>query len=209
MTSVRLAPYVVMLATLASGPARAQTPPPKAMLTHTEGVVYLDDTLVGPDPSAGVVLGESSTLRTTDGRAVVALKRGGVLTLKDHTLVRVLANGVYNFNRIEVLQGTATVISDTSAPLVACRSNARLSSGGVFRFDVQPARADGTIGCRLAVFEGGAAVPLVSMTSVLRSGQSMTMDPACGDMIPTLAFAADQLDDFDRWSGQQATVRRQ
>jgi hypothetical protein len=208
MTSVRLVRCVVMFAALAAPPAWAQTAAAQATLTHTEGVVYIDDTLVAPPP-AGVVLGESSTLRTGDGRAVVALKRGGVLTLNDHTLVRVLANGVYNFNRIEVVQGTATVISETSAPLVACRSAARLSSGGIFRFDVQPARADGTIGCRLAVFEGGAAVPLTSVTSVLRSGQSITMDPACGDMIPTKAFAADRLDDFDRWSVQQATVRRQ
>jgi hypothetical protein len=200
--------YAVMFAALANGSAGAQAPAAKATLTHSEGVVYLDDTLVAPTSTA-VAIDESSTLRTADGRAVVALKHGGVLTLNDHTVVRVLANRLYNFNRIEVLQGTATVISETSAPLVACRSDARLSSGGVFRFDVQPARADGTIGCRLAVFEGGAAVPLVSVTAVLRSGQSMTMDPTCGDMIPTVSFAADRLDDFDRWSGQQATVRRQ
>ena len=207
MKFVRLVPHVVMFLVLTAAPSWAQAPA-TATLTHTEGAVYLDDRPV-TSPSPDLVLGESSTLRTADGRAVVALKRGGVLTLNDHTVVRVLANGVYNFNRIEVLQGTAAVISDTSSPLVDCQDNAKLSSGGVFRFDVQPPHQDGTVGCRLAVFEGGAAVPLTSLTAVLRSGESMTMNPACGDMIPRLPFPVHQLDDFDRWSGQQAAIRRQ
>jgi hypothetical protein len=152
---------------------------------------------------------DSATIRTARGRAVVLLKHGGILALNDHTLVRVYANGVYNFNRIEVLEGTAVVISGTSAPLVACRSDARLSSGGVFRFDVQPAARNGVAAtCRFRVYDGAAAVPLVSVISALRSGQTMSLDPTCGDMIPTMTFVPEQLDDFDRWSREQATVRR-
>jgi hypothetical protein len=48
--------------------------------------------------------------------------------------------------------------------------------------------------------DGAAAVPLASVIAALRSGQSMTLDPSCGDMIPVLNFSPDGLDDFDRWS---------
>jgi hypothetical protein len=48
----------------------------------------------------------------------------------------------------------------------------------------------------------------IEVISALRSGQAMTLDPTCGDMIPTMTFAPDQMDDFDRWSRQQARKRR-
>jgi hypothetical protein len=75
-----------------------------------------------------------------------------------------------------------------------------LSSNGVFRFDVIPGVGGEPATCRFRVFDGAAAVPLVSVTSALRSGQEMKLDPRCGDMIPTDRFAIDQVDEFDRWS---------
>jgi hypothetical protein len=205
MSSMRLVQIVVICTAVGVAPSSAQTEPGVATLTRVEGVVYLDDQLVVAS-SGRVVVDNSAFIRTVGGRAVVALKRGGVVALNEHTLVRVLANGVYNFNRIEVLEGTAVVISGTSAPLVTCRSDARLSSAGVFRFDVQPTRTGDFATCRFRVYDGAAAVPLISVISALRSGQAMTLDPTCGDMIPTMAFAPDQMDDFDRWSRQQAIV---
>jgi hypothetical protein len=205
MSSIRLVYVVVICAAVGVAPTSAQTTPDVATLTHVEGAVYLDDHLVAA-PLGAVVLGDSATIRTAGGRAVVALKRGGVLALNEQTLVRVLANGIYNFNRVEVLEGTAVVISGASAPLVSCRSDARLSSAGVFRFDVQPTRTGALATCRFRVYDGAAAVSLASVTSALRSGQAMTLDPICGDMVPTMTFALDQMDDFDRWSRQQATA---
>jgi hypothetical protein len=205
MWLVRLVHLVVIGAALGVPTTSAQTQSAAAALTHVEGAVYLDDQSVGPLPRA-VVLGDAATLRTAEGRAVVALKRGGVLALAEHTLVRVLANGRYNFNHVQVLEGTAVVISGTSTPLVSCRSDVRLSSSGAFRFDVEPTHADGTVTCRFRVYDGAAAVPLVSVTSALRAGESMTLDPACGDMVQTQTFAPEQLDDFDRWSRQHAAV---
>jgi ferric-dicitrate binding protein FerR (iron transport regulator) len=170
---------------------------PVAMLTHADGVVLVDDR---PTTSDGVILGESAVVRTAAGRAVVALKGGGRLALDEHSSVRVLANRGYNFNRIEVLHGSALVFSETSAPLVSCASDARLSSSGIFRFDVHTVRGDSPATCRFRVYDGAAAVPLTSVISALRSWQSMMLDPSCGDMIPVLSFSPDQLDDFDRWS---------
>jgi hypothetical protein len=202
-----VAAAALLFALLGVAPALAQIQPSAATLFLVEGAVYLDDQLVTTSPAAAG-LGESATIRTARGRAVVALKRGGLLTLDDHTVVRVHANRVYNFNRIEVLEGTAVVMTETSAPLVSCRSDARLSSGGVFRFDVQERRPDAGRACRFRVYDGAAAVPLVSVISAMRSGQGMDLDPACGDMIPTMTFAADKMDDFDRWSRDQAAARR-
>jgi hypothetical protein len=207
MSTARFIYLVLTCALFSLVPTSAQTRTAAAALASVEGAVYVDDQLVARPDTA--TFGDSATIRTARGRAVVSLKHGGMLALNDNTLVRLHANGVYNFNRIEVLEGTAVVISDTSAPLVACRSDARLSSGGVFRFDVQPAaRNAGAATCRFRVYDGAAAVPLVSLISVLRSGQTMSLDPTCGDMIQTTPFAPEQLDDFDRWSREQATVRR-
>lgn len=204
MSSMRLVQVVVICAAVGVAPSSAQTEHAVATLTHAEGAVFLDDQLVVA--SSGVIVGDSAFIRTVGGRAVVALKRGGVIALNEHTLVRVLANAGYNFNRIEVVEGTAVVISGTSTPLVTCRTDAQLSSAGVFRFDVQPTRTGDLATCRFRVYDGAAAVPLASVISALRSGQTMTLDPTCGDHIPTVPFVPDQMDDFDRWSRQQAIV---
>ena len=205
MSSMRFVPIVVICAAVGVAPSSAQTEHAVATLTHAEGAVFLDDQLVVAS-SGRIIVGDSAFIRTAGGRAVVALKRGGVMALNEHTLVRVLANAGYNFNRIEVVEGTALVISGTSTPLVTCRSDAQLSSAGVFRFDVEPTRTGDLAKCRFRVYEGAAAVPLVTVIPALRSGQAMTLDPTCGDMIPTTPFAPDQMDDFDRWSRQQAVV---
>jgi hypothetical protein len=134
------------------------------------------------------------------------LSGGGVVAVQNNTRIRVHANRPYNFNRIQILEGTAVVVSGGHGPLVSCRNNAQLSSAGVFRFDVEPARADGTSACRFRVFEGAAAVPLVSVIAALRAGESMALDPTCGDMVPTMTFAPEKLDDFDRWSRQHAAT---
>jgi len=183
----------------APGAARGQTPRTAATLVLIEGVVSLNERPV-ETATIPLTLPEAAVLRTAQGRAVIALKRGGSLFLDADSSVRVFANGVYNFNRIEVLSGSAIVASETSAPVVECESEIRLSSGGVFRFDAQPVTPAGERPCRFRVFEGAAAVPLVSVTNALRAGQTMMCNRRCGDMIPTNEFSPEQLDDFDRWA---------
>jgi hypothetical protein len=173
MSSIRLVCFLAICSAIGAGTPAAQTLR-QAALVHAEGAVYLDDELVVSLPDA-IVLPDSATVRTVAGRATVALKHGGVLALNEHTVVRILANGIYNFNRVEIIEG-------------------------IFRFDVERAGHEGTAVCRLRVYDGAAAVPLPSAIAVLRSGQAMGLSPTCEDMIPTVRFAPEQMDDFDRWS---------
>ena len=183
-------------------PTRAlaqRAPGAGATLVYAEGEVYLNDRAV-ESSSAPSLLPDSVVLRTSQGRAAIALKRGGLLFLDAGTSVRVIGNGVYNFNRMEVHAGSAIVASETSAPLVDCENAIRLSDAGIFRFDVQRVNSKGERSCQFRVFEGAAAVPLVSVTNALRAGQTMMCNRRCGDMIPTMEFSREHLDDFDQWA---------
>ena len=179
--------------------AEAQAQRTSAALVLAEGIVYLNDRPVEAS-SAPSVLPDAAVLRTTQGRAVIALKRGGWLFLDVGASVRVLGNGVYNFNRLEVLTGSAIVASGTSTPLIDCENQIRLSDAGFFRFDAQPLDSRGERPCRVRVYEGAAAVQLVTVTNALRAGQTMTCNSRCGDMIPTSEFSPGQLDGFDQWA---------
>src|SRR5262249_25831513 len=95
--------------------------PNAATLVHVEGVVTLDDAVVSPSANP-VVLGDTGRIRTADGRAVVSLKHGGILTVDGHALVRVVGNGPGNFDEIEILQGSAIVISELATQAVICRT---------------------------------------------------------------------------------------
>jgi hypothetical protein len=198
---------VTLCLVLGSELASAQTQPATATLTLVEGAVYLGDQLIAAG-SGPVVLGDSATLRTVRGRAVIGLRRGGVLTMDENSQVRVGTDDIYHFSRVEVLEGTAIVISQTSAPVVSCRNSARVSTDGIFRFDVRPGRPGGGVTCRFRVYSGRAEVALVTVPAVVGSGHALTLDPGCGDMTPTVEFPAEQLDDFDRWSRQQAGTPR-
>jgi hypothetical protein len=101
-----------------------------------------------------------------------------------------------------VLTGSAIVASETSAPIVGCENEIRLSDAGMFRVDVQRAESSDERSCQFRVFEGAAAVPLVSVTNALRAGQAMMCNRRCGDMVPTREFSRQELDDFDRWARQ-------
>jgi ferric-dicitrate binding protein FerR (iron transport regulator) len=179
--------------------APVQAQPPGATLVMADGVLFLDEKSVEPNTTP-LVLPDVAVLRTADSRAAVALKRGGWLFLDARSSVRVHGNGVYNFNRLEILSGSAIIASETSAPLVDCESEVRLSSAGLFRFDVRSGDTTGERPCRVRVYEGAAAVPLMTVTNALRAGQSMMCNRRCGDMIPTTEFSPAELDGFDQWA---------
>jgi len=101
-----------------------------------------------------------------------------------------------------VLTGSVIVVSAANAPLVECENEIRLSGAATFRLDVQRMNGSGERTCRFRVFEGAAAVRLLTVTSALHAGQTMMCNRRCGDMIPTNEFSREQLDDFDRWAGQ-------
>jgi hypothetical protein len=192
---------VVLEMSMISTSALAQVQPERttAALVLAVGAVYLNDTPVDVT-AAPSVLPDAALLRTVQGRAAIALKRGGCLFLDAESSARVFGNPFYDFNRLDVLSGSAIVSSGTSTPLIGCESEIRLSSGGLFRFDAQPATAGGERPCRFRVYDGAAAVSLLTVTNALRAGQSMTCNRRCGDMIPITEFPPTQLDGFDQWA---------
>ena len=194
----RVSLVVALAIALLGTVAVAQSGRTAAALVLAEGTVSVNDRPV--DAAAlPAVLPDDAVLRAAQGRAAIALKRGGWLFLDESSSVHVLANGPYNFNRIEVLAGSALVASASSAPVVDCESGVRLSTAGMFRFDYRTGTG-GERSCQVRVYEGAAAVQLVTVTNALRAGQAMACSRRCGDMIPTTEFSIDQLDDFDRWA---------
>ena len=174
------------------------------MPSRRVSVVALFAVLATSSSTSAVTLTDPTEFRTAEERTVVPLRGGGTLALGSHTTVRVYENRPYNFNRIEIVAGSAVLLSRTSAPVVACGTDAGLSSGGVFRFDVlDPERIDGTQRCRIRVYEGAASTPGASVTYVLRDGQQMIMNRRAGDMIPVDSLDVSILDQFDRWAREQ------
>jgi hypothetical protein len=62
--------------------------------------------------------------------------------------------------------------------------------------------------CGLKVIQGGAAVQLRSVVSVLTRGDFMSLSLGCGDLIPIQKFNVDAADDFDDWSRQRVRLRQ-
>jgi hypothetical protein len=189
-----------------SVPVHAQPERSSAAVVLAEGTVYLNDTPIDL-ALASSALPDRAVLRTTQGRATIALKRGGWLFLDADSSIRVFSNAIYNFNKLEMLSGSAIVASGSSAPLIDCENDIRLSSAGLFRVDIQPANA-GERRCRFRVYDGAAAVPLTTVTNALRAGQSMMCNRRCGDMVPTTEFSPSELDEFDRWARRQPQARQ-
>jgi hypothetical protein len=200
-----VASLAVLSATVAPS---AQQTAAVASLVRVEGTVTLNGQPVAAGAPA-TALGDVAEFQTKDGRLAIALKRGGTFVLGPNASARLDANRTYNFNRIEMLAGSAVLLSGTSSPIVVCGTEARFSTGGVFRFDVlDPERVDGSQRCRVRVREGAASTPGASIAYVLRDGQEMVMSKRAGDMIPVNQISAAALDDLDRWAREQAGVAR-
>lgn len=203
MSCIRLVAFVVACVSIGVTSTFAQSDPAPSALARASGV-SLDSASMSP-AARPVARDDASIIRADGGRAVIALKGGGILALDHHARVRILDNTNDNFSRIEILEGSAIVVTRNNGPSIACGNNARLSSEGVFRFDVEESGPAGAVACSLRVSDGAAAIPLASMLVALRAGQSMKLDPRCGDMTPVQRISADASDDFDRWSKQQAS----
>jgi hypothetical protein len=181
--------------------ASAQPPMTSPVIVHIEGKVYLD----GQRVEAPATLAERSVVRTEDGRTEIRL-RSGALFLGENSSIRVIDNRPYNFNRLEMLNGSAVVTTGAGSGLVACEDAVTLSDFGVFRLDLHPLPGSqyAENDCRLRVYKGAAAVQLATVTAVLTSGKTMHLNRRCGDMIPTQEFDIEDIDGLDHWSRQRA-----
>ncbi|HKE27025.1 MAG TPA: hypothetical protein VKB88_31945 [Bryobacteraceae bacterium] len=168
-------------------------------VVRLEGQVYLDDRAV---ERAGGSVPDSFLLRTEKGRVEVRLREGTV-ALGANSSLRVIANRPYNFDKFELLKGSAVIQTGEHGGELQCEDLVTLSDGGVFRLDLWAfpvSLAPGEHSCRLRVFEGAAAVKLTSFTIALKAGESMGMNAKCGDHTPWDKFDLAKRDDFDRWS---------
>ena len=195
---------------IAAATLAAQDRRPPARLARVEGVAFLDDRLVlSAEMPTG--LPARAVIRTEAGRVLINLKVGGTLALDERTTVRVHENGVYNFNRIDVIAGRVIVETGASNPEVHCPDHppvgpdsrtsqnlVRLSSKGRYRFERRAAGTSPPEECLLRVQEGAAAVPATSLLLAARPGQEVRLP--YGDMIPVREFTVGDLDAFDRWA---------
>lgn len=197
MTLFRVATLTAVLAVVVAAAPSAQISSSVFKVIAIEGQVFLDDQPLSSQ--APVAMMDPSVVRTAEGRATIAI-RGGTLHLDRNSSARVIGNSPYNFNRVEVLTGSAILRASEAGGQVVCQDNVRLSEAGVFRIDVHPAAQPIDTKCALKVFEGAAAIQLISVTAVLTPGQQMDLNKHCGDMIPTKKFDSSALDEFDRWA---------
>ena len=106
MDSIRLSGLIAALFTLiAAAQPRFNAP----VVSQWEGKVYVEGK---PLLQSGTLL-DGSVLRTADASRVEVRLRGGVLYVGENSSIRVLDNRPFNFNRLEVLSGSAVLMTDS------------------------------------------------------------------------------------------------
>ena len=198
MTSLKAAALATAVVVAGAAAPSAQVSASPLQIVTIEGAVSVDGRPVAP-PTTPALLQSASVVRTEDGRAEVLLA-GGALFLGENSSARVIKNNPYNFYSIEVITGSAVVRTVTLGSQVVCEDTVGLSPTGLFRIDVLPAGAPVDLHCRFRVFDGAASVQLRSVADVLTTGQTMSLNKHCGDMIPLNRFDLNDLDSLDRWS---------
>jgi hypothetical protein len=169
-------------------------------ILRVEGNVYVNDR---PVERTNELLPPNFKLRTEKGRVEVRL-RNGTMTLGENSAVSVDWNSPYNFERLEMLKGSAVLKTGEQGFDLLCEDSVKLSDDGVFRLDLTaaPNSQYGEHECRLRVFQGAAAVKLSTVTVAMHNGETMGLNRRCGDMIPLDKFDVAKRDDFDKWGGQ-------
>jgi hypothetical protein len=175
----------------------AQSSNEPAAITRIEGTVYVNEAAVTAPGS----LTKDATVRTEAGRVVIRL-RSGTLFVGENSTVRVLDNHPYNYNRLEMTDGSAVVVTENGAGLVVCEDTITLSDHAVVRLDLRPITASpyGEHSCGVKVYEGAASVQLATVATVLRPGKTMPLNRRAGDMVPWHDFDLAGTDDLDHWS---------
>ena len=183
-------------------------------ISHVEGTVFLDGKRL-ESSATHVPMKENSLVRTEAGRIKILLAPGVALRLAENGSFRIVTNRP-NDTRIELLSGSAIVLTDDNAVYtnpfnrllagkvtVICENAVTLSNFGAYRFDSQlmPTQREHRY-CRFRVYKGNATVQLSTVSAVVMSGETMTLNRACGDHIPVSQFDIGDSDEFDRWSRQ-------
>jgi hypothetical protein len=155
------------------------------------GRVYLNGELLDPSAPKLPNITENSLVRTENGRAEVLLAPGVTLRVGEGSSFRVMSNRASDI-RIEVLGGSALILTDPSAKLtVFCEDTVTLASSGAYRFDNRRYEDIKENFCMFKVYRGAAEVQLSSVKASLGVGRMMDLNRECGDHIPISRFNVD------------------
>jgi len=185
------APLLITCLTLSAALSSAQT----ATLAYIEGDVYVGAQRI-QQPDFPVKAG--SVIRTEKGRAEVHFGRGDAIFLGANSSIAASLAG------LEILTGSAMVITGDIGAAVSCRGLVHLSDAGVFRFDRHIVIDENF--CKVRVYKGAAAAPMLSYTWVLTPGKTVDLG-SCGDFTPRNEFNIEDADGLTRWSRERAGVR--
>jgi len=105
---------IILAGTFFAAIAWAQPQPAAPAITRIEGRVLVD----GQQVEAPLSLRDQSVVRTEAGRVAVRFG-GGSLFLGENSSVRVFESGAGNWNRLEMLDGSAVVTTGAGRTLLA------------------------------------------------------------------------------------------
>jgi hypothetical protein len=181
----------------------AQWAPTGVAIAYVEGNVYVDNRRL-PQVHADDPVNENSVVRTEKGRAEVRFNRGDTLFPGENNSARVKHDPNTNSGGIEILTGSAVVITGEVGPTVTCEETVYLSDAGIFRLNVH--RAAGENLCELKVYKGAAGAQMSSFVWMLTAGKLIDLNHRCGDHTPRWTFNVDDIDVLDRWSRGRAGI---
>lgn len=187
---------------LGASVSSAQWVPTGVAIAYAEGNVYVDEKPL-PPIEAEVAVREGSVVRTEKGRAEVHFSRGDTLFLGENSSARAKRNPDTS-SGVEILTGSAVVITGEVGPTVNCEETVYLSDAGVFRFDVHGAVGENF--CKLRVYKGAAGAQMSSFVWMLTTGKMIDLNRRCGDHTPRNTFNIDDIDVLDRCSRQRAGI---
>jgi ferric-dicitrate binding protein FerR (iron transport regulator) len=187
---VNIFTVLAALASIAAFP-RPGAPSQPGEIKQVIGRAYLNGERLDPSALTFPNITENSLMRTEGGRVEVLLAPGVTLRLGEGSTLRVLTNQP-NDTRIEVLGGSALVLTDQNAKVtVVCEDIVALSTAGAYRFDNRRYEKINENFCLFKVYRGTAEVQLSSVRASLGPGRMMDLNRECADHIPVNKFDVD------------------
>jgi hypothetical protein len=124
-------PSAITFLVLGAVASPGQWAPSRVAIAYVEGSVYVDQRPL-PQLEAQLPVWENSVVRTGKGRAEVLFARGDTVFLGGNSSVRVTHDFNTNSGGIEILSGSAVVITGEVGRAVSCEETVHLSDAGIF-----------------------------------------------------------------------------
>jgi hypothetical protein len=130
------------------------------LIQYTDGVVFLDSTVLRPTPGRFDQMKEGSELRTLTGRAELILTPGVFLRMGEDSAIRMLSNDLADA-RVRFVSGNAIVDATNLAPktsiaILRGEYQVQIVEEGRFRFNSDPAELRVESGKALVLYDGNS-----------------------------------------------------